>query len=230
MIDLIRHTENGVDLYIRQAVADAERMIVHEVQVSYAWDFEIRHAIDVGAHIGSWSLYAKQRHPQAQIAAIEVDALNMLMLRLNMFDVPGVTLYEARCGYDAGDYVVGRHRYNSGSTRVISQASLADAQQHEPYLTFHAAPPVITLEQVMHDCHFPALDVLKLDCEGAEVEIINHMQASTIDSIQHIVGEVHTLPDIFERQTHDRLKQHGFQVMYTPHPANPNLNAFHAWR
>lgn len=230
MLELIPYEYNGVRLYIRSAVAAAEMMIVREVQESYTWNFAIRYALDVGAHIGSWTLCARHRHPGAQIAAVEVDALNMLLLRLNTFEMPGIILYAARCGYLAGDYYVGRHSYNSGSTRVYPAAELEKIQSAEPYRTFYPAPPHITIEQVMHECGFPYLDVLKLDCEGAEVEIFNGMDGHTLHNIAHIVGEIHTLPDVFEQQTQGRLQRAGFQVTYTPHPANPQYSAFHAWR
>ena len=65
-----------VGQYFVGASAAAERDIIREVQTAYEWDFPIKTAIDVGAHIGAWAAYAKWLNRGAQIIAVEVDPVN----------------------------------------------------------------------------------------------------------------------------------------------------------
>src|SRR5689334_22410380 len=106
---LIPYELGGISIFIRAELAQAEQMIVREVQTAYAWDFPIERAIDVGAHIGAWTCFAKHKNPAAQIAAIEVDSANLAILQRNTQDLADVSVIEAQCGYQSGAYEVARH-------------------------------------------------------------------------------------------------------------------------
>jgi FkbM family methyltransferase len=225
---LVPYSRDGISLLVRAEVAAAEQMIVREVQDSYAWDFTISRAVDVGAHIGAWTLGALHLFESARVAAIEVDSANLEVLHANLDAVPRAVVVGAHCGYTPGDYEVARHRYNSGSTRVIAQASRDD---YDPTAwSLHPVPTRLTVEDVMRQCGFASIDTLKLDCEGGEVDIVNHLAPATLAGLHHLVGEVHMPPDEFERLTDDRLSRAGFRLTYEPHPANPVLHTFHAHR
>jgi FkbM family methyltransferase len=227
---LIPYEYGGITLLMRAELAQAEQMIVREVQTAYAWDCPIQRAIDVGAHIGAWTCYAKYKYPAAHIAAIEVDSANLAILRTNTQNLTDIAVLEARCGYETGTYEVARHAYNSGSTRVIVPDEREQYVKYPHIWSLYPAPTTLTLEDIMQAHGWQSIDTLKLDCEGGEVEIINHMQAATLAGLQHIVGEIHTYPADFEAQISNSLARHGFRVVYAPHPANPQLHAFHAYR
>jgi FkbM family methyltransferase len=227
---LIPYELGGMSLLIRAELAQAEQMIVREVQTAYAWDFPIERALDVGAHIGAWTCYAKYKYPAAQIAALEVDSANLAILRRNTQALADVSVVEALCGYQSGAYEVARHAYNSGSTRVILPHERATYLEYPHIWTLYPAPALQTLEAEIGRRGWQSIDTLKLDCEGSEVDIITHMLDSTLAGLRHIIGEIHTYPDVFAAQTHNRLARSGFQVVYTPHPANPQLHTFHAYR
>jgi FkbM family methyltransferase len=228
--DLLPFESNGLRLHIRRRYEQAETMIVREVQSAYAWDFPITNALDIGAHIGSWTLEAKRRHPAAQIVAVEVDPDNMALLRHNVESIEGVQAVHMRCGYVESDVVVGQHRYNSGSHRVYQRFQIESILAKNPNWDFVESPPLRTPEDLIAQAGLSAIDTLKIDCEGCEIEIFQHMSDDMLDSIQHIVGEIHTYPRVFGDLTYYRLQHVGFQVVYTPHPANPQYSTFHAWR
>lgn len=225
---LQRYAYGDVALDIRTRYFAAETMIVREVQTAYAWDIPIQTAIDIGAHIGAWTCTAKQRYPHARIAAVEVEPSNFALLEHNTARWQDVHCYAARCGYTTDDYVIAQHAYNSGSTRVYRQAELTSLDLPAHIWTLLPAPLPITIEQIMTDCGFTQIDVLKLDCEGAEVEILNHLHVWS--SIGYIVGEIHQPIADFEAQTNYILQRQGFHTDYTPHPANPQLSTFIARR
>jgi FkbM family methyltransferase len=225
---LAAYERGGISLLVRSELAAAEQMIVREVQDTYAWDFPIDRAVDVGAHIGAWTRCALHRCDRARVAAVEVDDANLEVLHANVDAFPLAVIVGAFCGYTSGDNLVARHRYNSGSTRVVPADTRDD--YHPTAWSLHPVPTRMSVEDVMRQCGFAAIDTLKLDCEGGEVDIVTHLAPATLAGLRHIVGEVHMAPDDFERRTGDRLGRHGFHLTYEPHPANPVLHTFHAHR
>jgi FkbM family methyltransferase len=228
--DLLFYELNGMALHIRERYQIAEKMIVEEVQTAYAWDFPIATALDIGAHIGAWTLTAKHKNPQARIIAVEVDPDNFALLTRNAKNLEGVHIVQALCGYTSGDFVVGQHRYNSGSHRVYERSQREAILAENPNWDFVDAPPIQTPETLIQQAGLQSIDVLKIDCEGCEIDIFNHMSDALLASIQHIVGEIHTYPPLFEQQINHRLQKAGFQITYQAHPANPQYSTFHAWR
>lgn len=228
--NLIVHDAQGFQLSIRERYQAAEKMIIEEVQNAYAWDFPITNALDIGAHIGSWTLTAKHKNPHAQIIAVEVEPDNFALLARNTQGTKGIHPIHARCGYSNGDFVVGQHRYNSGSHRVYERSQIEAILAENPNWDFVDAPPVLTPESLLQQAGLESVDVLKIDCEGCEIDIFRHMSEALLGSLQHIVGEIHTYPALFEEQIDHRLQKSGFHITYQPHPANPQYSTFHAWR
>jgi hypothetical protein len=77
---------------------------------------------------------------------------------------------------------------------------------------------------------FDTLDVLKMDCEGSEIDILNHISDDCLMRIKRIVGEIHSYPSLFIQQTDNRLQKAGFKAVFAPHPGDPNLFYIHAFR
>jgi FkbM family methyltransferase len=219
------YTYGDLTVLVRPSLSTAEQMIVREVHDAYEWDLAMRGAVDVGAHIGAWTALARLRFPGARVAAVEVDSLNHEVLVANVGGDPRVHVVEAHCGYTPGEYAVARHGFNSGSTRVVP------AREPVGYpWTRHPAPARRTVEEVMAAAGLATVDVLKLDCEGGEVDIVAHLAPATLAGLRHVVGELHVDPDEFTRRTGNRLGRAGFHLDTTPHPANPALQTFHAHR
>ena len=61
--NLIWYDAGGFELYIQERYQVAEKMIIEEVKTAYAWDFPITAALDIGAHIGAWTLEANAATP-----------------------------------------------------------------------------------------------------------------------------------------------------------------------
>jgi FkbM family methyltransferase len=216
---------NGLNLLVRDGPSlFAERDIVREIQREYPWDFFFETAIDIGAHIGAWTCQAKRVNPYARIVACEVDPETYSVLEINANGLEGVTLVHGRAGYGKGQYGLLRVPHNTGSTTTYPVG--ANWDDHSPLL----APDRVTLEDLMMAGTFDRVDVLKLDCEGAEIDLLQHAHADTLSCIGRVVGEIHTTPQSFETQTNSRLQRAGFEVQYRPHPGDPNLFYLHAWR
>lgn len=230
MTALTTYTHNGLSFVIHAGEsAAAERDIIAEVQTAYEWDFPINTAIDVGAHIGAWTKYAKHLNRSAQIIAVEVDPLNYALLMPNVINVPGVQPLLRRVGYVPTDFPSGLYRivrnpHNTGSTYT----ALIDTTL--PLASHDRAPANVTIEALMRQHGWQSLDVLKLDCEGAEVEILNHITDDCLSKIKRIVGEIHTTPETFNYAIEGRLFKAGFRMVFQQHPGDATLFYMHAWK
>lgn len=228
-MNLVPFHHNGLNILLREGPSlDAEENIVRECQREYPWDMPILTAIDIGAHVGAWTLNALRLHPNARIVACEVDPETHRVLEHNINERDGVTLVHGRAGYGTGDYALLRNPRNTGSTMVYQMAAYERLLDHPADTGVAAYEPVIapgrvTLEDLMTVGQFEWVDVLKLDCEGAEIDLLSNAQTDTLMRIGAVIGEIHTTPDDFEAQTDYRLQRMGFHVEYRAHPGDPTL-------
>jgi FkbM family methyltransferase len=201
-----------------------DREIVDEVERVYFWDridfSKVEYAVDVGAHIGAWSHRLKAHAPAVNIAAVEVDFDNAQLCRQNLI---GADVFLARCGYLEGDFVLGLHPFHPAAHAVYRRESIPNIGDGRTFVEIACS---MTLEAVIKAAHFPRIDLLKLDCEGAEHEIIALMSQETLAGISYIVGEIHS--DFSQGEA--RLRAAGFEIQYEPHPTNPTLQHFLARR
>lgn len=223
-MSLTPHSHDGLTLLLHNGPTRAAEIdILAEVQREYPWDFPIRTAIDIGAHIGAWTCTVFHRFPDACVVAVEVDPDNYALLEQNTAHLP-VHRHLARAGYSPGLHGLLRAVRNSGSTACYRIGANWSDDTHV------LAPPAVTLEQLITGANFATVDVLKLDCEGSEIDILLHADPDTLMRIGRIIGEIHTTPSEFESQINYRLQRLGFAVTYRPHPGDPTLFYIHAWR
>lgn len=206
-----------------------DKETVHEVADSYFWDTfnprVINSAMDVGGHIGSWSVRLKQMNPSAQIILVEPDKDNASMALMNLSRWDNTIVIQAAMKYEPGQYHLGRHPWHGAAHQLFPARYRPDADREYVPVT-----KLVTMEEALFEGGLTHVDLLKLDCEGAELEIIRDMTESVFARIQRIVGEIHMPINVFENQTGQRLLKGGFNVHYEPHPANPTLHNFMAWR
>jgi FkbM family methyltransferase len=69
----------------------------------------------------------------------------------------------------------------------------------------------MTLEALLDEAGIERVDVLKLDCEGAEYEILESLPSHILERIGAIVAEIHTIPGHSPRELVAILEKSGFQ-------------------
>jgi len=153
--------------------------------------------VDVGAHIGSFSCWAKSLWPSATILAFEPVPSNFLLLSRNTAALPNIVCKISALHERRGISHI-REGANTGGGRVGSEGTA-----------------ILTLDTIsalkLQD--MDKIDVLKLDCEGGEGFILDSLRESgRLQSVKYIVGEWHDdhlarvegLKDLFEVETHSR--------------------------
>jgi FkbM family methyltransferase len=165
--------------------------------------------VDVGANQGFFSLYAASKG--ATVFAFEPCGENFDVLKLNvlknglthqvkMFNT-AVTAKKGRVtlfvGVDAAGGIL------SGS------ASICNADRGGEGVQTRSVESV-TLDSLLHDLHIRRCDLLKMDCEGAEYEILRNTSADSFRKIARISMECHGNR---MREAVTILKDAGFEIL-----------------
>jgi FkbM family methyltransferase len=155
----------------------SEYEILEEIFVDLAYGRELparaETIVDLGSNIGLSALYFLARYPHARVLAVE----------------PNPTL-------------IGRLRRNLGTTEQVTIAPVAVADRHgEARLIVPSASwsgrlgpgpghtvPTVTLDSLLREHGFAAVDVLKFDIEGAEFDVL---AVSDLSRVHLLVGELH---------------------------------------
>lgn len=235
MLHIEPQTTGGVTLYVRTGgnYEKWDRGMLAEVQSQYLWHRlpadQIRTAIDIGAHIGTWTLTMKRHAPHAEIAAVEPCDENMLLLRLNTDDEPGVSVHHAGCwyaeDYDAEKFALIISDENSGNHQFVRR--IGGSVLNSGATRFQKMPGVVQIEDLMSLRRWKTIDVLKLDCEGSEFNILDNVWDETLVATHWIVGEHHSTVEEFAATAGARLGQ-THNIHYIPHPEVLHLGMFFA--
>lgn len=229
--DDIRHEQIGaISLWTRRGrFAAWDRGIAMEVQHAYFPDAlrgaDVASVLDVGAHIGAFTLFARHLFPTALIIAVEAEADNADMLRRNTAGDARIRAHHARLGYTEGEFMLARARDNSGGHMVVPKGAAVD----DRYELVEVASEVVTVESLLGRHHQKRLGLLKADCEGCEVELFERISDEALGRIDRIVGERHQTQAAFLRGAGARLKAAGFTLRLQESPV-PELGTFLAAR
>lgn len=116
-----------------------------------------KRVIDLGANCGAFSIWATHRWPGCLVDAYEPHPDNFLFLRENLKDYPNVTVHNYAIG-TPGMRALYDGKFNGG------EASLHTIKNN-PYPTGRHV-------EVHSPLELPEADVIKLDIEGAEIEVL----------------------------------------------------------
>jgi FkbM family methyltransferase len=140
--------------------------------------------LDVGAHVGSFALWTCERAPDAHVVSVEPEPRNFSDLLSNI-ERNGlghrVEAVNAALGTEPGTVTlhVPMNR-ESGSAHATGGTSVEAVAISLPDLLERFAGP---------------LDLLKLDCEGAEWAALDALDGETWAKISQLVMECHALAD-----------------------------------
>ena len=128
-------------------------------------DFQPETIIDVGAATGHFSVVAKSLFPGASIFAFEPAGRQRILLQRNA-QLNGIA--------DIQIQSVGLwNRADELSFRSNgAESSIAEVSRFRGLLDFPETIPIVALDQWIDENALPSLDLIKMDAEGAEIEII----------------------------------------------------------
>ncbi len=144
--------------------------------------------VDVGANVGVFALRAAELFPKAEIIAFEPSLPAYAQLVRNLRANPAITRVDARRCAVVGPSDVHEVQFWVDSTSSTTSTLVASAVRD------HAAGhwekvPAVSLSDLLASTG--AVDLLKLDVEGAEYEILSETPSSALARVQSIVLEYH---------------------------------------
>jgi FkbM family methyltransferase len=179
--------------------------------------------VDVGAAIGDFTVHAARLCPGGVVHAYEPLPENFRRLeehvRLN--GVANVRAAQEAIASTPGTLTLYTVTGLTGQHRTAGDGQSAS----EPAVRV----PATTLSRAFADRGIARCDLLKIDCEGAEFEIVLGLEPAVLGRIARIVLEYH---DHVTEHTHEELVQflerHGFDVRVRPNPAWKELGFLYA--
>lgn len=209
------HLWNGMTVETRPYSVDGSAL--NEVWFDRSYDpnafgipFDWKHAkniIDVGGHIGTFTLFAAAKSPNAQIVTLEPEPGNFVMLTANV----------------VANKLLGRitlHNMGLGDGKPITLFTFPnDRGGNSVYRTQEGGVPVtietISLRELFDRHSVTVCDYLKIDCEGAEYEALYGLPSAYFGRIRMIGLEYHHFSS---EATHNadslqaHLEKNGFTV------------------
>jgi FkbM family methyltransferase len=181
--------------------------------------------LDIGAGLGDFAVRVARECPQSTVYAFEPlpESFALLEANIRLNGVSNVrALPEAIAGH-VGTLELYTVTGLSGQHRTAGDG--ADAV---------AAPirvPAVTLATALEKLQITHCDFLKIDCEGAEYEILFAADETTLSRISHIAMEYH---DAVTDHSHEELvrflERQGFEVRTRVSPAYWELGFLYASR
>jgi FkbM family methyltransferase len=160
------------------------KMVVEGNRYRFPPRFPSLPVIDVGAHIGASATELKRRGASV-VWAIEPQPENVKVLRCNLglHDVTGsVFVLDVAVGYTNSAFMtpfpLSGGNVNTGCARV------GEGTVEVRCVTLES---IVSMVASAHDSQV----ILKLDCEGAEFDIIRHADPSLFEMVHSVYGEYH---------------------------------------
>jgi FkbM family methyltransferase len=180
----IFETNTGLKIKIRKNSTDLMALThVWLIEEYKSENFDIKDTdviIDVGAHIGLFSLYASQFCKNGLIYSFEPvpENYNLLIDNIKSNDLNQIKSF---------------NRAVSNSNSNVKLYLNDDEAGHSMFSKSSKTITVdsISLQQIFDDNNIENCNFLKLDCEGTEYEILQNLPLSYFDKIEKIVIEYH---------------------------------------
>jgi FkbM family methyltransferase len=143
----------------------------------------VRTIVDAGANIGLASLMLHARSPSAKIVAIEPERNNLVLLRENLNVLNGrvATILDRALWHTTGELDLGTGDPESHSL-VKTVAHLSGTERVK----------TITMPEILHDLGTNEIDVVKIDIEGAELDLFSAPDISWVRSVRYFLLETHS--------------------------------------
>ncbi|MBQ0825400.1 FkbM family methyltransferase [Streptomyces tagetis] len=187
--------------------------------------------IDAGANVGLFSLYVKQRNPDAEILAFEPmpESLGALRMNLELHGLEGVTVENCALGSAAESDVPftyypvipansTRHPGEKELQKKVLTPTLGHAFTTMMHEGTEVRVPVERLSRFLDDRDH--VDLLKVDVEGAELDVLLGLDPDDWRKIDQVVLEVQDMEGRLDGIA-SLLRDHGLPPVVEPAPLMP---------
>jgi FkbM family methyltransferase len=199
-IDMVRQTPSkspahlrwrGRDICYRPGTTDP--LVLHQVlfktgkKAEYYLPPRLKPEVilDIGSNVGASILYFHSLFPAAAILGFEPHPETFRILRSNVGDIPSVSVFNYGLGAINGQISARAETVNFGAFSTTS------ASENRPQNLATIECQVRRIDDVLQELGISKVDLIKIDCEGAEADIFAAMPEELLHRCQWIVGELH---------------------------------------
>jgi FkbM family methyltransferase len=177
--------------------------------------------LDVGAHIGVFSVFAARLVPRGVVHALEPGAENFELLRKNLVvnEVGNSVAHRLALGGTTGTVrlyhapgSVGHSLYlNPGWAAVPTEPR---STQMHPKEGFEEVSSQV-LEEFLMENEIREVGYMKMNIEGAEYDVLLEAPVRVLQAVRFMQVELHPAEDILARELVDRIRSAGFTTSVT---------------
>lgn len=210
---------SGIRARVRPRTNDVSILASTTEPETSAW-FQVQRGqvvVDVGAHIGRYSLFAATQ--ASKVIAIEPERSNfeMLVINIKLNKFTNIFPINQAASANPGKVMLNlQDRSNFGGWSVRSKASTNPDRSKRDGLEVRAD----TLDHILQPFDIINVDWLKIDSEGHEIEIL-HGASITLSRTRHLIIEV---SDVNEKECLNVLRAAGFRLVSVERTGAPASN------
>jgi FkbM family methyltransferase len=204
-------TRNGAALELRPGMGDLFGFYEIMLRKDYTANGQRIEAgatvIDVGANVGCFSVLASQVvGASGRVIAVEPEPMTFQQLLRNIAlnRLGNVTAVQMAVGAEKGNVTLHGDR-NKLFSSLFSSVNGREVEGSDVVVG------ITTLQALMDEQGIARCDYLKLDCEGAEHDIVAHMSPSLAERVNQITMEIHKVPGRDGRMLQANLERLGYQ-------------------
>jgi FkbM family methyltransferase len=216
-------TRGGMDIWsIKETILDGF-YTRYSVPIQDGW-----YVLDVGAGIGDFSLYAAYGNPNTKVYAYEpfLESYQILVRNINLNGFENIQPVNSALWRESG---ILRLDISSGEPLQIMSMDPGEDVDVQGAVKVKA----ISLAGVFDQHGIDHFDIIKLDCEGAEYEILMNTSGEIFNKIDRIIMEYHDIDETYHHQKlasflkgmdyevycHDNFVHENIGYLYAEHKA-----------
>jgi FkbM family methyltransferase len=236
---LARLRWSGQDVFYRSGTADP--FVLYQVLLKSGQKAEYyvpsvlrpKIILDIGSNIGASIIYLHRQFPDAKIFGFEPHPDTFRILQKNVGHLRGVTILNYGLGATQQRLAVRADQVNFGS--FTTGGDFKD--RGHPATTVECE--VRRLDDVLREIGIAQIDLIKIDCEGAEADVFLTLPDEILHQCQWIVGEFHDHTgfgvlarlaphfhlDLKKRMFRSRFRFHACNLSKVPQLSRSDLDA-----
>ena len=185
-IDLATINWRGQKIHYRPGTSDGamiyDTLMKSQYYVPTALEPQV--ILDIGSNIGGSIIYFRHQFPSARIYGFEPHPETFQVLQRNVSNLPSVSVFNFGLGNSDRELAIPFQNGDFKSFRTTQPST---------------SPPDVPLVQckvrnvatVLSELGIGKVDLIKIDCEGAEYDILTAIPRSILAGCKWIVGEIH---------------------------------------